>query len=260
VQKLESDLEETKSEAQKVEGLEQQLSELRDSSALELKSALETLTSELNEKYNTDMETAKVTYETELYTLTSRNQNEISDINAAHEREVNELKGTNLYQQLREMKMGFEADKLQADERAEREFTERVELAVAEYEREKKIMLESFEKEKEFLENEKIKAVEEAVANTTRTCKAEADELLEKDRKKGEGKLTTLAEAHSQKTAALETEIADAIAAREAAEVKAKKASELQFQLELRSKELEQVMAELESAKKRLEISEGKYN
>ena len=113
-------------EAAKVKVLEEQLENLKSSSALEKQSALDNLTSEIQDKSKKEIESLRSSHEAELLNFGSIHEAEMSKLKSAHEEQIARLSGFKLREELREIKAGFERDKEDAVDQAVAAATSRI--------------------------------------------------------------------------------------------------------------------------------------
>jgi hypothetical protein len=245
---------EAEAKAAKVTTLQTELDELKVSGASDLKNALDNLKTELEAKHQEVMDNLMQTYESEMSALRESHDTQLSELTAR-------LEGLSIHDELRMIKLDFERDlekrikdaeneaaaaaaihtrAIMGDEIRSLQTSHTVTLSNMHAEHQKELA-----KLREESEAEKKKAVEQAIAE----IKNETHEIKER----ASGDMKTLSDAHSAKTASLESEIAETKAAKQAAEEKAQKAVEYEQQLEEQSKELTDAKLELDEARRKIQ-------
>ena len=259
-------------EADKVAGLQTSLEELKVSSASDKTTAIETLTTELQEKHQKEIDTLKSSHKSELSGLKATHDKRISDLTSEKEAEIKRLSDLSIHEELRKIKADFQRSTNEQLDEAERRHTQALVEATsdaaahtraimtdeirsmetthtAQISSLRSIHAQEMAKLKAGLSADKVKAVEEAIAKTKSEYTAQTEAIT----KKVSGDMKSLSDAHSAKTASLESEIAETKAARLAAEEKARKALEYEERFKLQDKELSEAKSELVEAKKKLQ-------
>lgn len=260
---LQTSLIAAQTEADKVKGLQNNLEELKVSSASAKTTAIEKLTAELKQKHQKEMDALKATHESELSSLKQSHEKYISDLTSEKEAEIKKLSDLSIHEELRNIKADYarsiEEQLAEADRRHTQDLVEATSDTAAHTRAIMTDEIRSLETThtaqisslhsthqqemanlKAELMAEKVKAVEEAVAKT----KSEYTAQTEANTKKVSSDMKSLSDAHSAKTAKLESEIAEMKAAKLAAEEKARKNPE---------EELSEAKSGLEEAKKKLQ-------
>ena len=266
---------EVAAEANKAVELKSQLDALAASLATEKELALKTQEGEHETKLQQALEALKATHVTETQDLISSHEKEIADLKATHAVEEDSLSNLNIHQELRRMREQGQDEQqkeiaaARAHERAmtearlQAEFDRTNAAHAAELSDLKAEQADAIAKLKESWSKEKAKVVENALGKLREEHAAETAAIVTRQRadmeKKANGEMKTLSDAHSAKTASLENQIAEALAVKQAAEEKARRAVELESSLESQSKELESTKAELEATKKKLADLEAEH-
>ena len=259
-------------EADKVKGLQDELEELRVSSASDKTTAIENLTAELQEKHQKEMDTLKSTHVSELSELKASYDKYISDLTSEKEAEIQRLSDLNIHEELRNIKADYARSTQEQLDEAERRHTQTLVEATSDAAAHTRAIMadeirsletthtaqisslrsthqQEMASLKAELITEKVKAVEAAIAETRSEYTAQTEAIT----KKVSGDMKSLSDAHSAKTASLESEIAETKAAKIAAEEKARKALEYEERLKLQDQELSEAKSELEEARKKLQ-------
>jgi hypothetical protein len=260
-------LAEVKGKSAKVTTLQTELDELKGSSASDMKNALDNLKTDLEAKHQEEMDNLIQTYESEISVLRKSHETQLSELKAALEAERAKLEDLSIYDELRMIKSEFEKSKREHERDLDKRIYDAANEAAAAAEAHTRAIMgdeirslqtshtatlstmhvqhqEELARLREESEAEKNKAVEQAIAE----IKNETHEIKER----ASGDMKTLSDAHSAKTASLESEIAETKAAKQAAEEKAQKVVEYEHQLEEQSKELTDAKLELEEARKKI--------
>ena len=208
---------------------------------------------ELQEKHHREMTDLRASHEAQIAELTSAHEKKTSDLKIAHKAEIATIMESGVQTELRKIKEEFEHDKQQAVTDATNKTAQQVRGIMSDEIRslqaqhtaalgnlEQKHQHEIHEL-RAHLESDKHKAIEHALARQREEMK-----------KKTNGELKTLSDAHSAKTASLENELAEAKNAQHVAEEKARKAAEYEHKLESASKEAAALKAELDVTKAKL--------
>lgn len=213
---------------------------------------------ELQENHHREVTDLRSSHEAQKAELASTHEREISDLKTAHKAEIAEIMESGVQTELRRIKEEFDLDKQQAVTDASNKAAQQVRGIMSDEIRslqaqhtatlanqEQKHQHEIHEL-RAHLESDKDKAVEHALARHREEMK-----------KKTNGELKTLSDAHSAKTASLENELAEAKSAQHVAEEKARKAADYEHKLESASKEVEALKAELDITKTKLKNAEA---
>lgn len=259
-------------EADKVKGLQDELEELKVSSASDKTTAIENLTAELQEKHQKEMDALKSTHASELSELKESYNTHIFDLTSQKDAEIKRLSEFDIHEELRHIKADYARSTQEQLDEAERRHTQTLVEATSDAAAHTRAIMtdeirsletthtaqlsslrsahqEEMASLKAELIAEKVHAVEAAIANTKSEYTAQTEAIT----KKVSGDMKSLSDAHSAKTASLESEIAETKAAKLAAEEKARKVQEYEERLKLQDKELEGAKSELEEARKKLQ-------
>ena len=270
-------------EADKVKGLQAELEESKVSSASDKATAMENLKTALQVKHQNEMDALKSSHESAMSALKDNHEKYISDLTSEKEVEIKRLSDLSIHEELRKIRANYAQDTTEQLEAAERRHIQALLEATSDAAaHQRAIMTEEIRsletthtaqlanqfatheqemaKLKAELTTEKVKAVEEAIAKTKSEYTAQTEAIT----KKASGDMKSLSDAHSAKTASLESEIAATKAEKLAAEEKARKALEYEERLDLQEKELSEAKSELEEARKKLQGlkagDRGKYD
>jgi len=261
-----------------ISDLERSIEELKVSHEKDKKAALGALTAELDERYQREIIGLRGDHNTNLSALRLEHETEVSRLRDAHQAEVAKLSVINLPDELRlikkQMAAASENDLKRAIEQAKAEqramMIDEIRSLQASHtatlNHERNLHQEEVAKLRAGIESEKQKVIQDAIERFKAEHAAETAMLVTRQReelvRKSGTEMRTLSDAHSAKTASLENEIAQARAAQQVAEAKAKKALEFEHIAQTNAKELAEAQKEVEELKKKvkeLEVGAGKY-
>jgi hypothetical protein len=205
-------------------------------------------------------------------------QKHISELAAAHEAQRVKLLDLSIHEELRKIKAEFAKSEAESVRRAITEATQHTRAIMSDEIRslqashtatlahERSLHQQEIAKLRSEWNAEHTRSIEEAHAKSKANSLAETEAAIAKQRvemlKKGSIEMKALGDAHSAKTASLENEIAELKATLHADEGKARRASDLERQLESQSKELTHIKSELATTKtklKELELENSKF-
>lgn len=255
-------------EADKVKDLQKQLEELPSTHDLDKKSALSTLEQQLEQKRKDETAALMTDHETQLADLKATHETEVFTLKSAHSKEIQKLEARSLPDEIRRIRRDFQDAQAAEVQQAANEaaaharsmMLDEIRSQEASHTQQINHLRNNHQQElarlRSTLEAEMARAIQEANARFKAEHAAETAAIVTRHReelmKKADGELRTLSDAHSSKTASLESQVVEAMAAKQAAEEKARKAGEFEQQVETKSKELDILKTELDQTKAKL--------
>jgi hypothetical protein len=255
-------------EANKVKDLQKQLEELPASHELDKTTSLNTLEAQLEQKRKEETVTLLADHEAQVADLRAKHETEVFTLNSTHSKEIQKLEARTLPDEIRRIRKDFHDHQAAEIQQAANEaaaharslMLDEIRSLEASHTHQISHLRNNHQQElanlRSFLEAEREKAAHEAVVRAKSEHAAETAAFMTRQReeltKKADGELRTLSDAHSSKTASLESQVVEANAAKQTAEEKARRAAELEHQVETKSNELDTVKVELEQTKRKL--------